>query len=41
MTGSVEVVVIVAGDGGGLVSVVGGMGVGDDYTSSELVLEGK
>ena len=41
MTGSVRVVVIVAGGGGGLASVVGGMGIGANYTPSELVLLGK
>ena len=38
MTGSVEVVVIIAGSGRGLASVVGCTGVGDNYTSSKLVL---
>ena len=38
MTGSVKVVVVVAGGGRGLASVVEGMGVGDDCTPSKLVL---
>ena len=41
MTGLVEVVVVVAGSGRGLVDIVGGASVGDDCTPSELVLLGK
>ena len=41
MTSSVEVVVEIASNDGGLAGVVGGAGVGDDCTPSELLLLGK